>query len=139
MGQVVHYMGSALSMNQSCSGHIQSLAKVRTAIVAAKKPKTVGSGKPILHAPGVLNTQVDFLSGGGAVYHEWQLNPMYLNLIFRDWGMLKVFATHRNLKCEVYWVRGGMDPTSLGDLSWTNRFLSMFPLIPLIPKVLLKI
>lgn len=43
-----------------------------------------------IHVPGSLNIQADFLSRGGALHHEWELNAVYLNLVFEEWRILEI-------------------------------------------------
>lgn len=95
-----------------------------------------------LHLSGVQNTTVDALSRAYSPFHEIEINLIYLNQVFHHWGTpdMDVFGTRSN-KCNAFCCWGGMDPRALGNglLSWSGRFLYLFPLLPLIPRVLQKL
>lgn len=76
--------------------------------------------------------------------HEWELNSRVLHKIFLAWRFQEVdlFATATNTKCIRYCCRRGLEPQSQGDtflISWTNGFLYVYPLTPLLLEVLNKI
>ena len=58
------------------------------------------------HLAGVLNTRSDIRSRWGETMAEWQLNPVVLRQVVRQWGCLHptmdLFAGRQNRQCAAY-------------------------------------
>lgn len=96
------------------------------------------------HVPGVDNSLVDTLSRDLTACHEWELNNLYLDPIFRLWRYptLDAFALITNTKCSLYCSRGNRVVDSVGDgliFNWSSHLVYAFQPLPLISNALQKI
>ncbi|XP_031755398.1 uncharacterized protein LOC116409839 [Xenopus tropicalis] len=96
------------------------------------------------YVPGKENVQADCLSRRLLLKGEWALNPAVFSWIISVWGCPEVdlMATHVNAKLPVFYSRVPSPGAAAVDAlsqSWEGLFAYIFPPIPIILKVLLKI
>ena len=90
------------------------------------------------------NILADYLSRVQASSHDWTLDDIVFHCLCHRWGTpwMDIFASEINTKCSIYCSWVGIGHHSLRDAfmtSWSQNLLFMFPPIPRIQKMVVKI
>lgn len=93
---------------------------------------------------GTQKVIADYLGRKLVTNHEWEFYDTIVSDIFNQWGTPNrdLFASYTNSKCNTYRSRGGLSTHCQDDaliLCWSDQISYIFPLLPLLPRVLHKI
>ena len=97
-----------------------------------------------IHVSTITNEVVDELSCMAAQNHKWELDTPNFHMICERWGypIVNMFTTNQNTTRTMFCSHAGRGHNSLGDafmIHWTTDLLYLFPPIPLIQWMIVKI